>query len=323
MEPSYWFVLLYKRDSGMTDRGQEAMMPGMSVKSSYRGVVVPMVSPFTPDGSADAEAVGRIVEHLLAGGVGGVFVLGTTGEAASISAGGKRKLVERTVRSVAGRAAVYAGISGNCLEESVEAARQYQDLGADVVVAHPPSYYPLNDAEIEAYFLRLAERVPLPLVLYNIPATTHLSIGLECVERLSRHEKIVAIKDSAGDRQRVSDLLERLGGRDDFDVLLGSSPLFSHGLKLGAVGIVPSGANLAPREHQEMYESAAGGRWEAVERLQEEINAVTAQYVKGRSLGQSLAMLKALMEQRGLCGRTMLPPLRAHEGETSAHPASA
>ena len=280
-----------------------------------RGVVVPMVTPFTPAGAVDEAAIGRIVDALVGFGVAGIFPLGTTGESASISAAERRRVVDATVRHVAGRATVYAGISGNAFGESVDAAHAYKDLGVAAVVAHVASYYPLGDGEIEAYFLQLADRVPLPLVLYNIPATTHHSIPLDAVDRLRGHPNIVAIKDSSGDRERLTELLRRSGGRGGFPVLLGSSAVFTHGLRHGAVGLVPSGAHLVGDAYVAMLDAALADRWDDVERLQRETDATCARYLKGRSIGQGLAALKALMEQRGLCGRTMLPPLRDHVGE--------
>lgn len=280
----------------------------------YHGVVVPMISPFTPAGEIDEPAVGRIVDHLIGGGVEGIFPLGTTGEAASIYNGERRKLVAATVSSVKGRATVYAGIPSNCFKESVEAAKTYKELGAQAVVAHMPSYYPLSDADIEAYFQRLADSVPLPLVLYNIPVTTHHSIALDSVDKLSKHPNIVAIKDSSGDRARLTEMLKRTGGRTGFPVLLGSSSTFTHGLKLGGVGLVPSGAHLVPAEYHAMYLAATNDNWNEVERLQHETDIACAAYLKGRSLGDGLAALKALMEKRGLCGRTMLPPIRDYTG---------
>lgn len=286
----------------------------MPADPPYRGVVVPMVTPFTPAGSIDESAVGRIIDHLLAGGVKGVFVLGTTGEAASIHPDDKRRLAAFAAQHVAGQATTYAGIAGNCFRESVEAAQAYRAMGIDAVVAHPPSYYPLSDAEIEAYFLRLADSVPLPLVLYNIPATTHQTIALDTLDRLRQHPNIVAIKDSANDPPRLAELLRRTGGRGGFPVLLGSSAIFAPNLKLGAVGLVPSGAHLVPELYQSMYQSAMQDRWEEVERLQKQTDATVAKYIKGRTLGASLAVLKAMLERRGLCGRTMLPPLRNFDG---------
>ena len=162
--------------------------------SSHHGVIVPMVTPVTPDGSLDEPAVRRIVDHLVAGGVHGIFVLGTTGENTSVPLAMRERLVAATVEHVAGRVRTYAGISSNCLADSVAAARAYVPLGVDAVVAHLPMYYALNAEEQFTYFNALAERIDLPLVLYDIPVTTHMAIpvdaekgvrvahGLECVD---------------------------------------------------------------------------------------------------------------------------------------------
>lgn len=280
----------------------------------YRGVVVPMISPFTSAGLIDEPAAGRICDHLIAGGVSGIFPLGTTGEAASIHVDDRRQLVAAVVKAVNKRATVYAGIPSNCFRESVEAAAAYKNLGVDAVVAHMPSYYPLSDADIEAYFLRLADSVPLPLVLYNIPITTHHSIALDSIDKLRNHPNIVAIKDSAGDRQRLTEMLKRTGGRGGFPVLLGSSSCFTHGLKHGGVGLVPSGAHLVPAQYQAMFEAGMKDDWENVERLQRETDEACIPYLKGHSLGEGLAVLKSLLEKRGICGRTMLPPIRDFNG---------
>lgn len=281
----------------------------MSVRGPYRGVVVPMVSPLTRDGGIDEPAAARIVEHLLRGGVEGIFPLGTTGESVSLPFEDKRRLVAAVVRAASGRAMVYAGISGNCLRESIEAARAFASLGADALVAHPPFYYPLSDDELATWFLKLADAVPLPLVLYNIPATTRQEIALDVVDRLRRHERIVAIKDSASDPDRIEQLLQRTGGRDGFPVLLGASPMYPLGLRRGAVGLVPSGAHLVPGLFQAMYLAALRDDFASVDALHEQASAACAAYLQGRTLAAGLAKLKALLEARGLCGRTMAPPI--------------
>jgi 4-hydroxy-tetrahydrodipicolinate synthase len=274
-----------------------------------------MITPVTPAGVIDEPAVQRIVDHLIAGGSHGIFPLGTTGEASSVSMTQREQLVAATVRAVAGRAMVYAGISGNSYSDSVASADRFAQLGVDALVAHPPCYYALTEQQIEQYLARLADRVAKPLVLYNIPQTTHLSIPIDAVVRLARHGNVAAIKDSSPDGDRIAALLAACGGRGGFPVQLGNSVLFSRGLKLGGVGIVPSGAHLAPREYRQMFDAAMAGRWDEVEKLQHSTDAVCSSYGgHGRTLGQSLALLKFQLEQRGLCSRTMLPPLTDHPG---------
>jgi 4-hydroxy-tetrahydrodipicolinate synthase len=239
-------------------------------------------------------------------------VLGTTGEAASIPLEERRAPVETTIEASAGRVTTYAGISANCFRESVEAARAYGQMGIDAVAAHPPFYYPLSDQQIEAWYQELADAVPVPLLLYNIPQTTHLSIPLDAVERLSGHANIVGIKDSENDAQRLDELLRRVGDRDGFSVLLGAGALYGRGLRGGAQGLVPSMGNLDPVPCRAMYDAAQAGNWTEMERAHQAVLALSAQYQQGRLLGESLSVLKAMMAERGLCGPTMLPPLRTH-----------
>jgi dihydrodipicolinate synthase/N-acetylneuraminate lyase len=268
-----------------------------------------MVSPFTDDGAIDQPAVARIVEHLFNARIPGVFVLGTTGEAMSIHPQEKAKLVECTAKSVAGRMTVYAGISGNCLRESIESAKLYKQLGAAALVAHPPHYFAVPDRDFELYLRKLADAVPLPLLLYNMPQTTHVSIPLDMLGRLSSHPNIVGIKDSAKDADRMHQLLQQFGGREAFSVLAGNSIIFTQALRDGVDGLVPSGANLEPQPYQALFEAAKRQQWADVQRLQEQTDAISARYVQGRLLGESLAALKALMAARGLCGKAVLPPL--------------
>src|SRR5688500_7640470 len=118
-----------------------------------------MVTPVTPAGEVDEPAVGRIVDHLIANGIGGIFPLGTTGESPSVPTAEQLRLIAATVKHVNRRAMVYAGISSNCFRDSVEAAVAYGDIGAEAAVAHVPTYYTLSDDDIESYFLRLADTV--------------------------------------------------------------------------------------------------------------------------------------------------------------------
>lgn len=291
-----------------------------------QGVIVPMVSPFTPDGQVDTGGVHRIIDHLIAGGTDGIFVLGTTGEAASISRVEKEKLVEAAVNSTNGRAAVYAGISGNCLDESVAAAQSSLDLGVDILVAHTPYYYALSEEEIFRYFMTLADRVSGPLMIYNIPATTHISLSIDLVEKLSRHERILGLKDSESTPGRLEAAIERFSGRHDFSYVVGCAALSARALALGAAGIVPSAANLQPRLYKTLYEKARDGHASAAQELQKQTDQLSALYQGSRSLGQSLAALKAAMHLLGWCEPTVLPPLktlqRAEMAEIEKHMAS-
>lgn len=281
----------------------------MKPSTQYQGVVVPMVSPFTADGRIDEPSVKNVVDYLAHAGVAGIFPLGTTGESTSIHPDDKRTLIELTVRHTAKRSMVYAGISSNCLRESVELSHFAKRAGVDAVVAHPPSYFPLSDREIETYLFKLADASALPLVLYNIPQTTKLNIPIDSVLKLAKHPNVVALKDSSPDRERIESVVKQCGGRGGFPVLLGNSSLFTPGLKAGGVGIIPSGAHLVGPEYQALFEAAMNDDWARVDQLQAQTDAACSAYLKGNSIAQGLAALKAILHQRGICTRHVLPPL--------------
>ena len=281
------------------------------MKESYHGVVVPIITPVTSQGEIDEPAVCRVIDYLLAAGVHGIFVLGTTGEALSLSQPMRSRLVSVTVEHVGDRGMVYAGISRNCLTDSVTASQEYFQLGVDVVVAHLPSYYPIDADEQREYYLTLAEKVSGPLMLYNIPITTHLSIPIEVVEELSNHPRIIGLKDSEKDPARLEEIMKRLGGRGDFSIFVGVSVLSAKILGLGANGIVPSPGNLVPQVCVNVYENCKQNNMAVAETYQQQMNAAAAIYQSGRMLGQSLAALKAAMGVLELCGPDVMPPLRA------------
>ena len=275
----------------------------------HQGIIVPLVTPFTPAAEIDEPAVGRIVKNCADGGVH-VFVLGTTGDAASIPITKRVRLVKAAVEAAAGRTKVYAGIGDNCPESSISAANEYLRLGVDAVVAHLPAYYPLKPAEMKAFFELLSSKVRGSLMLYNIPSTTHMSLPLDVAEELSHQPNIIGFKDSENAPGRPEETARRLGGRPDFSIFMGAAVLSAKGLKLGFDGLVPSSGNLVPHLWRELYDQALAGHWEKVEALQVRLNTIAQVFQRDRTLGESLAALKAMMETRGLCGPTVLPPLR-------------
>lgn len=281
----------------------------MNAATRYQGVTVPLVTPVTRRGELDKDALDRLLEFQLRAGVDGVFVLGTTGEGPSLPRAQRLRVVEQTVARVAGRALVYAGISENSLAEAVAMADQYFAAGANVVVGFSPAYYPLTPPEIRAWFERLLDAVPGPLLLYNIPATTRVSIPLEILPSLLGHPRLVGIKDSEPDSKRLEKLLRQFSDVSGFSIFIGVGAYMGEGLKLGASGIVPSAGNLVPDVCRRMCAAAARQDWPEVERLAERAFRVAQLYQRQRTLGQSLAALKAALAEMGLCQPHMLPPL--------------
>jgi 4-hydroxy-tetrahydrodipicolinate synthase len=274
----------------------------------YEGTVVPMVTPITADGGLDETALTRLVETLLAGGVEGIFVLGTTGEGANVPKPLRRRAVECTVAAVKKRALVYAGL-GDLNPGDSGVANDYLAAGANAVVLHPPISYPVPASQLEGWYRAILDHVNGPLVLYNMPSTTGVSIPLDAVEKLIGHPMLAGMKDSENNPKRMEELLKRFGGKPRFAIFVGVGALMEKGLKLGANGIVPSVGNLIPDVCRSLCASARGGDWVAAENHFSRMNAVAALYQKGRTLNESLSVLKAAVHFRGLCEPYVLPPL--------------
>jgi 4-hydroxy-tetrahydrodipicolinate synthase len=280
----------------------------MMNNSKYRGVVVPMVTPVTQDGRLDVEAVKRIItffgEHNVS-----PLLMGTTGEGNSVSQADGQLLVETAVAARSGQMLIYAGLTGNCFTEQVRQAEVYTALGADVIVATLPTYYALTEAQMYDYYKTLADCITGPLMLYNILATTHMSIPVDIIRRLADHPNIVGLKDSERDMERMAQCIEIAQGRDDFAYFCGWAAQSAHSLELGGNGIVPSTGNYVPGMFSQLFEAAVHGDTEEANRLQEETNEIAKIYQKDRTLGQSLTALKVMMSTKGLCEPWMLMPL--------------
>ncbi len=276
-------------------------------KLKHQGVVVPMITPVTREGMLDEPAVDRVVDFLLAGGVDGIFVLGTTGEGSAIPTKHRRRLVECVVARVQTRTRVYAGI-GDAHPEEIQTGNDFLASGVDALVSRPPVNQPLD--EMQAWYEQILNGIEGPLVLYNMPMTTKVSIPLDVVAHLLGHPRLAGIKDSENNPQRIEELLKRFGRRPEFSVFIGVGALMEMGCQLGADGIVPSVGNLVPAVCGRFHQAAGQADWAAAARHFAEMNGVAALYQKGRNLNESLSALKAAMHCRGLCSAHVLPPLR-------------
>ena len=285
--------------------------------SKYRGVVVPMVTPVTQDGRLDVGAVERIINYFAHSGVS-PLLMGTTGEGNSVSQADGQLFVETAVQARNAWAAenvqpniqrIYAGLTGNCFAEQVRQAEVYTALGADVIVATLPTYYALTPEQMYDYYQTLADCITGPLMLYNILATTHMSIPVDIIRRLADHPNIVGLKDSERDLERMAQCIEIAKGRDDFAYFCGWAAQSAHSLELGGNGIVPSTGNYVPEMFSQLFEAAVAGDMATANRLQDETNEIAKIYQKDRTLGQSLTALKVMMQTKGLCEPWMLMPL--------------
>ena len=278
----------------------------MSAKR-YAGVVVPMATP-VKNGSVDLEATAAIIRSFVEAGVD-TLVMGTTGEGNSVPQKEGIEMVRKAVETAQGRITIYAGVTGMCLKEQIAQIEGFKEAGADVAVAVLPAYYALEEEQMVAYYTALADASPLPLMLYNILATTHLSIPVEAVRKLAAHPNIVGLKDSERDLERMEQCIAVAKSREDFTYFCGWAAQSAHSLELGADGIVPSTGNFVPKHFQALYEAAVAGDMAEAHRLQELTDRMVKVYQAGRPLGKQLAALKCIMAREGLCGKEMFAPL--------------
>jgi len=286
----------------------------MTSQKKYGGVVVPAVTPLTENFSLDKEAVSLMFDNFYKHNCQ-PFIMGTTGEATSLSGELKTDYLKQAGACKKQGTTLYAGISSNCLADSIEFAKEAHDFGVDVVAATLPSYYALTDSQVQRYFEQLADAIPLPLIIYNIPATTHHSIELSSIDELSYHENIVGLKDSERNIERLHESVALWKNRPDFSHFMGWAGKGAEALLLGSDGLVPSTGNYMPSIYQEMQYAVWNGDAEAANRMQELSDVYGNLYQANRTLGESLWALKVLMSQTGLCQAKVMPPLQAQSAE--------
>jgi dihydrodipicolinate synthase/N-acetylneuraminate lyase len=274
----------------------------------YSGIIVPAVTPLTADHKLDHEAVEKMFANFYRHDVM-PFILGTTGEAASLSSDVKDDYIQFAAKCKKPGSVLYAGISSNCLYESIELAKKSFDAGIDVVAATLPSYYLLTEDQMKKYFEQLANGIAGPVIIYNIPATTHMSIPLKVIDELSHHENIVGCKDSERSEERLKESIALWNHREDFSHFVGWAAKSAEALLNGS-GLIPSTGNLHPGLYKQILQAAQSGDTEKTYGLQRLSDVLGNLYQGGRTLGESLWALKVLMKQAGLCEPNVMPPLQ-------------
>lgn len=275
---------------------------------TYRGIVVPMLTPFTEKGKIDEKKSADFIRFLLENKTI-PFVLGTSGEVYSIPVDERNKLIKILIENRQTGVPLITGMGGLTFNDTIHLANHYFNWGLDAVVLTLPGYFELTDDQVYDYFLELSKQIKGDIILYNIPVAVHNSIPISVIEKLSRLDNIIGIKDSEFDEERMKESLDLWADRDDFIYLIGVMEFMCDGLKGGAAGLVPSTANLVPGMYYNMYSFHLQGTYEEVEKIHIMANKILSIYKNGHTLGESIATLKYLASLEGLCDMVMLPPL--------------
>jgi 4-hydroxy-tetrahydrodipicolinate synthase len=270
-----------------------------------------MITPLADRDTLDVAGLERLVEHLLAGGVHGLFILGTTGEAPSLSYCLRHELVNRVCRQVAGRVPVLVGVTDTSFVESVNLATHAATAGAQAVVLSAPYYFPAGQPELLEYIEDIAGELPLPMFLYNMPSHTKLSFEPETVKSALEIPNIVGMKDSSAQMIYFHKLRTLCASRPDFSLLVGPEELLGESVLLGADGGVCGGANLFPRLYVELYEAARAAQLDKIATLHAQVMRLGETiYSVGKHRSAFIKGLKCALSCLGICDDFMAEPFQ-------------
>ncbi len=282
---------------------------GDNLPRPLRGIVPPMVTPLADRDRLDHAGLERLIEHMIAGGIHGLFILGTTGEGPSLSYRLRQELIERTCRQVAGRIPVLVGVTDTAFVESVNLANQAAAAGAAAAVFSSPYYLPPGQPELMEYVTHLVEEMPLPVFLYNMPSLTKTTFGLDLLAEAVQMPQIAGLKDSSGDLDYFRQAVAIAKTRPDFAVLVGPEEILTEAMEAGGHGGVCGGANLRPRVMVQLYEALVAGDMVKAARLQADvIRQSDLLYRIGRHSSSIIKGLKCALSCLGICDDSMAEP---------------
>ncbi len=279
------------------------------MKLPLTGIIPPMVTPLRGRDELDAAGLERLIEHILAGGVSGLFILGTTGEGPGLSYRLRSELIGRVCKQVNRRVPILVGITDTSFVESLNVARNAADSGADAVVVAPPYYLPEAQPELQEYLDHLVLELPLPLYLYNMPALTKVHFELDTVRQAMDEPRIIGIKDSSGDLNYFKDVAQLIRKRPDWSLLIGPEEKLLEGLELGGGGGVNGGANLFPKLYTRLFEAHRTGNLARARELQKQVQRVSDSFYRiGKYSSSIIKGIKCALSCLGICNDFMAEP---------------
>ncbi|MGI9474522.1 MAG: dihydrodipicolinate synthase family protein [Rubripirellula sp.] len=274
----------------------------------YRGIVPPLVTPLAGRDTIDLEGTRRLLDHVIDGGVHGVFILGTTGEAPSLSYRLRRDFIREACEIVNRRVPVFVGVTDTSFVESIALAGVAKDAGATAAVLSTPYYFPAGQTELIQYIADVVEELPLPLMLYNMPSLTKVWFEIDTLRTLSQHPEIVGVKDSSGDLKYFQALLTLKAQRPDWSILIGPEHLTAEAIRLGGDGGVNGGANIYPELFVELFEASERGDTRQIEILTQRVEKLQQIYAVGKYASRFIKATKCALSLREICSDHMAEP---------------
>ncbi|MEI6074707.1 MAG: dihydrodipicolinate synthase family protein [Verrucomicrobiota bacterium] len=273
-----------------------------------RGIVPPMITPLRDSDALDVAGLERLIEHIIAGGVQGLFILGTSGEGPSLSYRLRRELIDRVCRQVNHRVPVLVGITDTALVEARQIAHHAADAGADALVSSAPYYFAAGQPELVSFVEHLVDGLPLPLFLYNMPQMTKVQFTQETLRRVSYLERIVGLKDSSGDLNYFDQLLALKRERPDWSVFVGPEHLMAETVRRGGDGGVNGGAVFRPRLYFDLFKAVERQDTARAAALQAELLNLGRIFNVGHHASAVVKAMKCACSLLGLCDDFMAEP---------------
>jgi len=277
--------------------------------TTLRGIVPPLVTPLLDNKTLDLTGLEKLIEHVIAGGVHGVFILGTTGEAQSLSYGLRAEMIKHTARLLKNRLPLLVGISDTSLADSLSLSQVASESGADALVSAPPYYFATGQPELAEFYESLVPQLELPVYLYNMPSHTKVSFAPSTVSRIAQNEKVIGFKDSSSNGTYFQSVMYEMRDRKDFSVFVGPEEMMAEVVLMGAHGGVNGGANMFPKLYVDLYNAAFTHNMEEVKRLHAIVMQISSTIYSVGSFGSSyLKGVKCGLSVLGICNDFLASP---------------
>jgi len=279
------------------------------------GIIPPVITPLLDYDKFDVPGLEKLIEHLISGGVHGLFILGTNGEAPSLSYELRKEFITRTCELVDHRVPVLVGISDTSFSGSLDISAYAEQAGADAVVIAPPYYYPVDQKELANYFEDLTARLGLPFLLYNMPSHTKVHLSIETVT-IGKELGALGIKDSSGDLFYLYSLIEEFRDSPEFSIFTGTELFLPETVLNGGHGAVAGGANMFPELFVSIYEASVNRDLEKIARLRKKVVMLYDNvYSVGQYASRITKGIKCGLSVMGICNDYIAPPFRKFNAE--------
>lgn len=270
----------------------------------FKGAGVAIVTPFKNDSSIDFSALGRVINHVIKGGINYVVVLGTTGESVTLTKDEKQAVISYAREAVDGRVPVIIGIGGNNTQEVVNSIREADLTGIDAVLSVAPYYNKPTQRGLFQHFKAVSTWSPVPVIMYNVPGRTGCNISAEtCLELAHGCENITGIKEASGDLTQIMKIIK--GKPERFDVISGDDMLTIPVIAAGGIGVISVLANAFPAACAELAGHALKNNFKSAREIQfRYLNLIELLFTEGNPAG-----VKAMLSVLNVCLNNLRLPL--------------